>query len=167
MDEIRNQLKNQNFGAVLPSALKQVGDAVFPDTPSIPDQRTLEQIINTWSAIHVPTYGNPIGASSATVTAAGAGGEAEVTVLSAVKSEVFRIQAISLANAGGAAPLVCKILIGDVALTVDLTGAPSTSTPFPLSQTVFVDANSPLKFAVLSGNASDAGLSVNYIATSQ
>ncbi len=167
MDEIRNQLKNQNFGAVLPSSFKQVGSAVFPDRPSIDDQRTLEQIINTWSAIHVPAFGNPIGSSSATVNATGAGGEAEVDVLTAVKSEVYKIQAISIANAGGAAPVICKILLGDVALVMDLTGAPSTQTPFPISNAIYVDANSPLKFAVLSGTASDAVLNVNYIATSQ
>jgi len=167
MDEIRNQLKNQAFGALLPRSLKQVGDAIFPDLPSLEDQRALEQIINTWSAIHAPTYGNPIGSSSATINATGAGGEAEVDVLTAVKSQVFKVQAISIANAGGAAPVICKILLGDVALVMDLTGAPSTQTPFPISNAIYVDANSPLKFAVLSGTASDAVLNVNYISTSQ
>ena len=167
MDEIRNQLKSQSFGDVLPSSLSQVGKVVFPDEPTVTDQMTLQQIINTWSAVHAPTYGNPIGASSATTTAVGAGGEAEVDVLQATKSEVFRIQAISMSNAGGAAPVVAKIIIGGCPIVLDFTANPSASAAFPLTNPLFVDVNSPLKFAVLSGTATDAALVVNYIKTSQ
>jgi hypothetical protein len=127
----------------------------------------LEQIVNAWSSVHAPTYGNPIGQSSKTVQAAGAGGEAEVDVLTAEKSEVYRVQGIALQNGGAGAPLVVKVLIGDCPLVFDLTGAPSTTTPFALTQPVFVDLNSPLKFAVLSGTASDALLIVNAIKVSQ
>ena len=167
MDEIRNQLKSQSFGDVLPSSLSQVGKVVFPDEPTVADQMTLQQIINTWSAVHAPTYGNPIGASSATTDAVGAGGEAEVDVLQATKSEVYRIQAISMTNAGGAAPIVAKILIGSCPIVIDFTANPSSSAPFPITNAIYVDVNSPLKFAVLSGTASEATLTVNYIKTSQ
>ena len=165
--EIRNQLKSQTLEAVTPASFTAVGGRVFPDEPSIQDQLDLEQIVKAWSSVHAPTYGNPIGQSSTTVQAAGAGGEAEVDVLTAEKSEVYRVQAISLQNGGGAAPIVCKVLIGDCPLVFDLTGAPSTTTPFSLTQPVFVDLNSPLKFAVLSGTASDALLIVNAIKVSQ
>ena len=90
-----------------------------------------------------------------------------MTVLNAEKSEVYRVQAVAVQNGGGAAPVVVKVLIGDCPLIMDLTGAPSTSTPFPLTQPVFVDLNSPLKFAVLSGTATDALLIVNAIKVSQ
>jgi len=165
--EIRNQLKSQNLESVLPSALKSVGGEVFPDNPSIQDQIDFAQIVNGWASVHAPTYGNPIGASSSTVSAAGQGGEAEVDVLTATKSEVYRVQSIALQNGGGAAPIVAKVLIGDCPLTMDLTGAPSTTTPFSSTTPLFVDANSPLKFAVLSGSASDALLIVNAIKVSQ
>ncbi len=167
MSEIRNQLKSQSLEAVVPSTFNTVGGRVFPDDTSIQDQLDLEQIVKAWSSVHAPTYGNPIGQSSADFTAAGQGGEAEVDVVTASKSQVYRIQGIALANGGGAAPIVCKILIGQCALVMDLTGAPSTTTPFPLSQPVFVDLNSPLKFAVLSGTATDATLIVNAIKVSQ
>lgn len=167
LGEIRNQLKSQNLESVLPAALKSVGGQVFPDEPSIGDQIDFAQIVKTWSSVHAPTYGNPIGSTSTTAQAAGQGGEAEVDVLTATKSEVFRVQAIALQNGGGAAPIVAKVLIGDCPIVFDLTGAPSTTTPFSLNQPIFVDANSPLKFAVLSGTASDALLIVNAIKVSQ
>ncbi len=165
--EIRNQLKSQNLESVLPSSLKSVGGQVFPDEPSIGDQIDFAQIVKAWSSVHAPTYGNPIGQSSTTVSAVGQGGEAEVTVLSAEKSEVYRVQAVSIQNGGGAAPVVAKVLIGDCPIVMDLTGPPSTTTPFSLGQPVFVDLNSPLKFAVLSGTAGDAVLIVNAIKVSQ
>ena len=167
MSEIRNQLKSQSIQAVVPSTFESVGGRIFPDEPSVDDQKILSQIVKTWQAAHSPTYGSPIGQSSQTFTGTGAGGEAEVEVVTASKSQVYRIQGIALANAGGAAPVVCKVLIGDCPLVFDLTGAPSTTTPFPLTQPVFVDLNSPLKFAVLSGTASDAALIVNAIKVSQ
>ncbi len=167
MSEIRNQLKNQNLEAVLPASLAQVGGQVFPDAPSIQDQLDFAQIVRAWSSVHAPTYGNPIGSSSSTISEAGAAGEAEVNVVLATKSEVYRVQGIAVANAGGAAPVVCKVLIGDCPLTMDLTGAPSTTTPFPLTSPVFVDVNSPLKFAVTSGTGTDATLLVNVIKVSQ
>tara|TARA_R110002072_G_scaffold98096_4_gene215975 strand:+ start:189 stop:692 length:504 start_codon:yes stop_codon:yes gene_type:complete len=167
MGEIRNQLKSQSLEAVNPDSFNSVGGRVFPDAPSLADQIDLAQIVSAWSAVHAPTFGNPIGQSSITAQGAGQGGEAEVTVLSAEKSEVYRVQAVALQNGGGAAPIVAKVLIGDCPITMDLTGAPSTSTPFPLTQPVFVDLNSPLKFAVLSGTATDALLIVNAIKVSQ
>jgi hypothetical protein len=165
--EIRNQLKNQSIQDVDPAAFETVGGRVFPDQPSIQDQMALTQIAELWKSAHTPTYGSPIGRSSLSTTAAGQGGEATVNVLTAEKSQVYRVQAIALQNGGGAAPVVAKVSIGDVPLVMDLTGAPSTTTPFPLSQPVFVDLNSPLSFAVLSGTATDAVLLVNAIKVSQ
>ena len=167
MGEIRNQLKNQSIEAVDPLAFETVGGRVFPDEPSLSDQQALAQIVSTWQAAHAPTYGQPIGQSSQTVSAAGQGGEAEVDVLTATKSQVWRVQSIALANGGGAAPVVVKILIGDCPVVMDLTGAPSTSTPYPITNALYVDLNSPLKFAVLSGTATDASLIVNAIKVSQ
>jgi hypothetical protein len=167
MTETRNQLKSQSIEAVVPATFETVGGRIFPDSSSIDDQLTLSQVVNTWQAAHTPTYGSPIGQSSTDYTAAGQGGEAEVDVVTATKSQVIRIQAIAVANGGGGAPVVCKILIGTVPLVMDLTGAPSTTTPFPITQPIFVDVNSPLKFAVLSGTATDATLLVNGIKVSQ
>jgi len=169
MDEIRNQLKNQNLNSVLPGSLKQVGGAVFPDEPSIKDQLALSQIVKAWAAVHAPTYGNPIGSTSATATKAGASGEAEVDVVTATKSTVYRIQSIALGNGGGAAPVVAKILLGDCPLILDATASPSSAGEPVLvgAGPFFVDVNSPLKFAVTSGTGTDATLLVNYIAVSQ
>ena len=169
MGEIRNQLKSQSFEAVVPSTFNEVGGRVFPDNATIADQVDLEQIVKTWGAVHNPTYGSPIGQSSKTYTAAGQGGEAEVNVVTAEKSEVIRIQSIALANGGGSAPVSAKVLLGDCPLILDALAAPnSTGEPILVgSGPWFVDLNSPLKFAVLSGAATDATLLVNGIKVNQ
>jgi len=167
MGEIRNQLKNQSIEAVDPVAFETVGGRVFPDEPSISDQQALAQIVSTWQAAHAPTYGQPIGQSSQTVSAAGQGGEAEVDVLTATKSQVWRVQSIAMSNGGGGAPVVAKILIGDCPIVLDFTANPNESAPFSITNALYVDLNSPLKFAVLSGTATDAALIVNAIKVSQ
>ena len=172
VDEVRNQLKSQSIQAVDPVSFETVGGRVFPDEPTIQDQKALSDIVSTWQASHAPTYGNPIGQSSVTFQKAGASGEAVVTVIEAVKSQVWRVQGIAIANAGGAAPVVCKILLGDLTLTIDATGNPSGTTPVSsqngvMTFPIFVDLNSPLKFAVTSGAGTDATLIVNAIKVSQ
>ena len=169
MSEIRNQLKSQSLESVVPSTFNTVGGRVFPDSSSLDGQLDLRQIVDAWSAVHAPTYGNPIGQSSTTVAIAGAAGEAEVDVLTATKSQVYRVQSIALANGGGAAPVVAKILLGDCPLILDATAAPSSAGEPVLSGTgpFFVDLNSPLKFAVTSGTGTDATLIVNAIMVSQ
>lgn len=169
LSEIRNQLKSQSLEAVVPSSFNEVGGRVFPDEPSVDDQTTLNQIVASWAAVHVPAFGNPIGQSSQTVTKAGAAGEAEVEVLTATKSQVYRVQSIALANGGGAAPVVAKILLGDCPLILDATSAPSSAGEPVLvgAGPFFVDLNSPLKFAVTSGTGTDATLIVNAIKVSQ
>ena len=167
MSEIRNQLKNQSFAAVLPSSFEVVGGRVFPDEPSTDDQLVLAQIVKTWQAAHNPTYGTPIGGSSSTVTAVGAGSEASVTVLEALKSEVYQVQAVSITNAGSGGPVVCSVSIGGVPLIAANVTDPASSGPVALSLPVFVDVNSSLTFKVLSGTATDATISVQSIKTSQ
>ena len=166
MGEIRNQLKNQSIEAVDPVAFETVGGRVFPDEPSISDQQALAQIVSTWQAAHAPTYGQPIGQSSQTVSAAGQGGEAEVDVITATKSQVWKVQSIAMSNAGSNL-IVAKILIGGCPIVMDFRANPNGTGVFPITNALYVDLNSPLKFAVLSGTATDAALIVNAIKVSQ
>ena len=167
MGEIRNQLKSQSIQAVDPNAFETVGGRVFPDEPSIEDQQALAQIVATWQAAHAPTYGQPIGQSSQTVSAAGLSGETPVQVLTATKSQVWRVQSIAMSNSGGGAPVVAKITIGNCPIVMDFTANPNESAPFSMTNTLFVDLNSPLIFTVLSGTATDAALIVNALKVSQ
>ena len=171
MSEIRNQLKNQSFEAVVPSSFGVVGGRVFPDEPSVNDQMVLAQIVKTWQAAHNPTYGTPIGGSGEVSSGDGAGAQALVTVLSAVQSEVYRVQAISCNNKG-LDPMIISIFAGGVPIVVEAGAQPGnlpveTATGAPLSLPLFVDVNTPLTYQVLSGTATDATLNVLSIKVSQ
>tara|TARA_R110000824_G_scaffold136258_3_gene299851 strand:+ start:286 stop:789 length:504 start_codon:yes stop_codon:yes gene_type:complete len=167
MSEIRNQLKNQSFEAVVPSSFGVVGGRVFPDEPSVEDQLVLAQIVKTWQAAHNPTYGTPIGGSSEVQTAVGAGSAASVDVVTAVKSQVIQVQAVGITNGGGGDVVVCQVFLGGIPLGDPAAIDPSSTGRVALSYPVFVDNTTSLTFKVLSGTATDATISAATIKISQ
>jgi len=168
MGEIRNQLKSQNLGALLPTSIEQVGSAVFPDGATLEDQMDFTQIIQAWSSVHNPTFGSPIGSTGAKNSVTGA-----ETLLSVSKSVVAQIQVIEFANAGGAAPVVVSLTWNGVKLPltsqgeVELAIAPSGTASVPFTKELYVDVNSPLAVLVASGTGSDLTSTVGYLQTSQ
>ena len=166
MGEIRNQLKSQNLGALLPTSIKQVGAQVFPDNTTIQDQLDFAQIIRAWASVHNPTFGTPIGSTGATSTKDGA-----ETLLQLTKVQVAKLLNVSFTNAGGV-PLEVQLLINNVPLALDNTG--QTILAVNGGETLgvnlaglFADVNLPVSVSVASGTASDLTTELNYILTSQ
>lgn len=165
MGEIRNQLKSQNLGDLLPSSIEQVGGQIFPDNTTIQDQLDFAQIIRAWSSVHNPSYGTPIGRTGATASKDG-----NETLLQLSKSQVAKLQFIQFKNSGGV-PVEVELLIGGVEVGVDASGAIFTAVnggetlSFALS--AYVDANLPVSVNVSSGTASDVTTKLTYILTSQ
>jgi|TARA_R110000824_G_scaffold58618_1_gene158330 hypothetical protein len=157
-DELANQLKNQNFNTVLPSAFLQVGNPVFPDDSSQIALNQLHQIIEAYRSIHLPTYGTPIPGTGATVGLVGAG-----DLLAALGNEVYYVQAIHLSNGGGA-PITVNITLGGVPINSSDVG---TVGPSPETKAIvgpfYVDSGLPLKVAVSDGTASDLTTKVVYV----
>ena len=165
MGEIRNQLKSQNLGALLPSSIEQVGAQIFPDNTTIEDQLDFAQIIRAWSSVHNPTFGTPIGRTGASISKDG-----NETLLQLTKSQVAKLQFISFKNAGGV-PIEVELLIGGVNVGVDGSGAIFTAVnggkTVSFALTAYVDANLPVSVNVSSGTASDCTSKLTYMLTSQ
>jgi len=166
MGEIRNQLKSQNLGALLPISIESVGSQVFPDTSTIEDQLDFAQIIRAWSSVHNPTFGTPIGSTGATNSVSGS-----ETLLSVSKSQVAKIGTLEFVNGGGAAPILISLTLGGIALPMDANGAVavavSPSESISRQFDIYVDVNTPLAVTVASGTGSDLTSKVAYILTSQ
>ena len=165
MGEIRNQLKSQNLGALLPSSIEQVGANIFPDNSTIEDQIDFAQIIRAWSSVHNPTFGTPIGRTGATSSKDG-----NETLLQLTKAQVAKLQFVSFKNAGGV-PIEVELLIGGVNVGVDGSGAIFTAVnggeTLSFALQTYVDANLPVSVNVSSGTASDCTTKLTYILTSQ
>ena len=165
-DELSNQLKNQNLGAVSPAAFLQVGAPVFPDDTTTTPLNAFQSIVSAYQAVHLPSFGQPIPQTGAVVSVDGA-----ENILVPEKAEVCHVQYISMTNSGGAAPIIASITLGGMAIAFSgdystaLTVPPSTTFSFPVS--IDVDLNLPLAVSVSSGTASDLTTKAAYIKRSQ
>jgi len=107
--DIRDQLQTLTGAELLASQLSSAGGKAFVSLNAKPTQLDMNEVTNFWRSIHVPTYGNPIPNSGATVSSTVA---ADPVVLQVATNEVATLQAMILTNADGANP-------GTVTLTLD------------------------------------------------
>lgn len=166
MSEIRNQLKSQSLGAVLPASLLQVGGVIFPDDAAVTDMLDLQQIVQAFRAVHSPSYGQPIAGTNTVIQGGGQGNMLEVTN----GNEVVRIDAIHINNTG-VAPLTAYIRIGDCPLNSSMDSF-NNATMQPNGNAViigpfFMDSTDALNAAVTDGTANDLQWSVKYSLVSQ
>lgn len=163
MSDIRNQLKSQSLDQVLPSAFKQVGGVVFPDASATINLNDLFQIVNSYRAVHAPSYGQSIPNTGLTAEGIEDGGGLEPA-----DNEAYKILAIQASNGGGA-PVEFTLTVGDVLLTAGAIppagsiGVNELPAIFPMP---IVKGNA-LKFTVTSGTASDFSAKIAYNKTSQ
>lgn len=161
MGEVRNQLKSQSLEAVEPSSFQAVGGRVFPDAPSLEDQLDLRQIVNAWAAVHAPNYGQPIPQTGGTATKDGAG-----EVLEPSTNEVYRINYISLVNAG-AAPIVCVPQIGSTPCASTEAGTVPPGETKIIMGPFMCDKQLPIAITVTSGTAADLTTTAVFIKVAQ
>ena len=93
--ELRNQLKSQTLGDVLPEAFKQVGGSVYPDEPSSTYLENFRDIVHSYQSVHLPTLGLPIPQSTNVTTAIQTDSQTEQTLITAENNETYEILSIS------------------------------------------------------------------------
>ena len=151
-DELSNQLKSQNLDTVLPTSLKQVGGAVFPDVPTVGGLAAFRHVVDSYRAVHLPSYGSPIAGSFKVVSING-----NETILTPGTNQVARVQSISFENQGGAAPIVLNLVLGSTTIAVGVTVGPAAIVVPDLGQIypIFFDKSLPLSVLITSGSAGD------------
>ena len=123
-DELSNQLKSQNLDTVLPTSLKQVGGAVFPDVPTVGGLAAFRHVVDSYRAVHLPAYGSPIAGSFTSVSVDG-----NETILTPETNQVARVQNITFKNTGGDAPVILNLVLGTTIIAIDVVVGPSSSVP--------------------------------------
>jgi len=164
-NQIGNQLKSQSLDDVLPSAFKQVGGRVFPDALALTPLLDLVRIVDAYRATHTPSYGNVIQNSGLGYTLI-LSGDSLTPIVEPTSTEVIKINSISVTNAGGAAPIVLNLMIGETMLA-NVTAAPSETVS--VSQLVaglngvILSKGQSLAAIKVSGTASDMAIHVSAV----
>jgi len=148
-DELSNQLKSQNLDTVLPSSLKQVGGPVFPDVPTVGGLASFRHVVDSYRAVHLPSYGQPIAGTAETKVIIG------VEAFTPASNEVYKLQGFTLENGGGVSNIVLNFRVGSFPLLSNTTIAGGASTTPTILPNLFFDKNTPLNCEILSGSGGD------------
>jgi hypothetical protein len=96
--ELRELLKSQSLDNVQPSAFATVGGVVFPDQPAKFDLADFVDVVDSYRAVHVPTYGQAIPNTTATTANALGTTKTSVDLLTVPDNQTYRILGISVRN---------------------------------------------------------------------
>lgn len=94
--ELRELLKSQSLDNVQPSAFASVGGVVFPDQPAKFDLADFVDVVDSYRAVHVPTYGNAIPNTTDTTFSFLASTKTSVDLLTVPDNQTYRILGISV-----------------------------------------------------------------------
>jgi hypothetical protein len=174
MDEVRNQLKSQNFATVAPTAFGEVGGRVFPDSPSIADVNDLIEIVKGWRAVHLPSLGSPISKSCVITNQNGDG-----TILSPSNNEIYHVQNIAFTNGDVGASIYTAQIINastgqsvpvnlnaDASVGSNLLTLPSGET-LTVNLDITLDSNHGLYVAVTAGDPASNDIATYHYLRSQ
>ena len=154
MSELGNQLNSQDLDTVLASTFKTVGGRVFPDLRSETGLLDFIAVVNAWRATHAQAYGGVIPDTGTAYSVSTSSTDSPVDLVAASNNEVVVVNAISVTNAGGAAPIAYKLELGNTILAIG-DAVPSQSTPVALQYAISVSKGQTLTITATSGTASD------------
>tara|TARA_R110000751_G_scaffold72736_1_gene147336 strand:- start:552 stop:1040 length:489 start_codon:yes stop_codon:yes gene_type:complete len=144
---VQNQLKSQSLNTVAPSAFKQVGGDIFPDSTANMDMAKLSAIVEAFQSVHSPNYGQPIPQTSEVSTGVGS-----KTLLSLDGNEVALVSAITCVNAS-AAPTHIQIKVGSM-IIVEQIIPPTTPTQIMTGMPpLYIDSLNDLTVTIVTGEA--------------
>jgi hypothetical protein len=99
-----------SIDTITPEQILAAGKPIFLDITTSSDINSINTLIQSWSRIHAPTYGQPIPSSEKKGTVVGSG-----TLVSATTNEVRKVLVVSYTNAGGA-PITVDLTLWSVVI---------------------------------------------------
>jgi hypothetical protein len=154
MSELGNQLNSQDLDTVLASTFKTVGGRVFPDLRSETGLLDFIAVVNAWRSTHAQAYGGVIPDTGTAYSVSTSSTDSPVDLVAASNNEVVVVNAISVTNAGGSAPIAFLVKLGDTVLAA-ADAVPASSLPVALQFPVSVSKGQTLTVTATSGTATD------------
>jgi hypothetical protein len=99
-----------SIDTITPEQILAAGKPIFLDITTSSDINSINTLIQSWSRIHAPTYGQPIPSSERKGTVVGSG-----TLVNATTNEVRKVLVVSYTNAGGA-PITVDLTLWSVVI---------------------------------------------------
>lgn len=152
--QFNNLIQSKSIASITPQQILAAGQPVFFDILTSPDITAINKLIQGYSRIHAPTYGQPIPLSGSISSTVGAG-----EVLEPTANEIRKIFAGSVTNAGGGAPVVGSLALGGMEIA-SFVANPSSTSSISLQAGLFASFNLPVTVSVSSGDASDLTTSI-------
>ena len=147
--QFNNLIQSKSIATITPQQILDAGEPVFFDVMTSADIASINRLIQSYSRIHAPTYGQPIPQSGLVSSLVGVG-----ELLVATINEIRTVLAVSITNAGGAAPIIGTLTLGGMFIA-NYAADPSSTTAIPLPAGIFSSRHLPIAVTVTSGTASD------------
>ena len=145
-------IQAKSIASITPQQILGAGSPVFFDIMTSSDIATINRLIQAYSRIHAPTYGQPIPLSG--LVSSGIGVK---TILEPDSNEVRKIMAATVTNAGGA-PITGTLTLGGVELSPFVVNP--TSTQVVEITGTFASKLLPVATTVTTGEATDLTTSI-------
>lgn len=157
-DELLNQLKSQDLATVAPSAFRQVGNPVFPDSSALGSLVDFGTVVEAFRHVHLVAYGQPI---PATASIASVNNDGDLLAL--VGNQMSMVQAVQVENSGADPVDDITIKLNGV-IVASFSATPTATEPVQLPYPLYVDSNGPLSIA---NSSSSITVKATYVLTSQ
>lgn len=161
MTRIQEQLRNQSLDDILSSAFKQVGGVVYPDAASNSNLKSLKSIVDSWRAVHAPTYATLIPSTATKISHSVTIVDAFETVFNPSENQVIQVQGFEIINSS-VAPVQYYVGCGDVSAyygTID----PTATVIVPLEKLPLFSHNvGALSFNQKDGSVGDLSINIVY-----
>ena len=146
--QFNNLIQSKSIASINPQQILAAGSPVFFDVLTSADIAAINRLIQAYSRIHAPTYGQAIPRSGLNSSVVGVG-----TLLEPSSTEIRKVMTIDVTNAG-ADPIAGTISIGS-SQVFQFAIDPANTSPLPLTFALTIDAGLFLSVNVSSGTASD------------
>jgi hypothetical protein len=136
-----------NIEDITPQQILAAGKPIFLDITTSSDINSINTLIQSWSRIHAPTFGQPIPGSGKLFSRINTG-----SIIAASGNEVRLVLSVSYTNAG-AAPVTLDLALDNIVIQSNVAIGPAETQVAVIPEHLFVDSVlTPLRVTVLTGD---------------
>ncbi len=139
-----------NIEDITPQQILAAGEPIFLDVRTSSDINSINTLIQSWSRIHAPTFGQPIPGSGYKFSRINTG-----SIIAASGNEVRLVLSVNFTNADAVSPVILQLELDNSIVLAQQTVNPAETLVATLSSHLYIDATlGNMKVTILSGDGS-------------
>jgi hypothetical protein len=143
-----------SIASITPQQILAAGEPIFLDIKTASDINSINTLIQSYTRIHSPTYGQPIPLSGSVVTRLG-----DAALVTPDDTEVRRIMAVNFTNIG-ISPMTVNLTLGGMIIIAGQDVPPGQTVMGSFTSTIFSMSNLDLAVAAVTGTPAELSTSV-------